>query len=93
MLSGLWAQANSDMRAVRRVTETERAAAPLVTVDVSPDRTNAIYACGGCYSDYFNGWQATKSYSARGWCQSGLTLADMGFRLVCPINNTWLPRE
>ena len=49
--------------------------------------------CGGCYSDYFNGWQATKSYSASSWCQSGLTRSDMGFRLVCPVSNTWLPRE
>lgn len=58
--------------------------------------------CGGCYDNYFNGsgdpdyskgWKATMSYSASGWEASGATRSDMGFRMVCPINPTWLPRE
>ena len=58
--------------------------------------------CGGCYGNYFNGpgdpdyskgWKATMSHSASSWEASGNTRSDMGFRMVCPVNPTWLPRD
>ena len=51
---------------------------------------------GGAYTgpSGFNGWQNTKSYSTSSWYNYNTgDRADMGFRLVCPVERQWASHE